>query len=409
MVGENGGGAFVLMYTLFALVLGLPLLTGELVIGKKFRKSVIGATKEIIIGKINLVWIGYAAVILTLVILSYYAVISGWVLHYLAQFLKNIIQTNNFKTADQMHLLLSNPWLQCGMTSSHLLIAMIVVFRGLENGFEKFISLVMPLFVVFVGILAFKSLSLPNRDEALRFLFYPNFSQLTWSSPIQAIGHMCFTLSVGFGSMVTFGSYLRDKDELADASLRVTLTDTLISLFAGLLIFPIVLSASNISLNEPSLLFKAVPQFFIGLDGGMFFGLLFFLCLYLAALGSSIGLFEMIVSNAQEKFKLSRPAAVWLTGGCAFILSLVPTLLTKAEFHNFSLQSFDNLLINWLLPLTALGLGLAVGWGVDKNEIKKYFVVDTRIETVTLFPYWLFFIRWVVPGVFILAIIAANL
>jgi NSS family neurotransmitter:Na+ symporter len=211
---------------------------------------------------------------------------------------------------------------------------------------------------------------------------------------------------VGFGSMVTFGSYLRDSDEIAEASLRVTLTDILISLFAGLLIFPIVLSASNISLNEPGLLFKAVPRFFISLDGGMIFGLLFFLCLYLAALGASIGLFEMIVSNTQEKFKLSRQSSVWLTGGCAFVLSLVPTLLTKADFHNFTLQKFDSLLINWLLPLTALGLGLAIGWGVDKNEVKKYFVVETRVETVTLFPYWYFFIRWVVHGIFIAAIIA---
>lgn len=397
VVGENGGGAFVLIYVLFALLLGLPLLVGELILGKKTRKSVLGALKEVFESKKNFVWVAYATVFLTLVVLSYYALVSGWVLHYLTQFLKVLIVSQETQTASEMYALLSNPWLQSALTSCHLLIAMIVVFRGLENGFERFVSWTMPIFVVFVLLLAFKSLSLPSRAETLRFLFYPNFSNLTWASPLQAIGHLCFTLSVGFGVMVTFGSYLRDSDDVAEAGFRVTITDTLISIVAALLIFPIVLSASNASLKEPELLFQTVPQFFLSIEGGTFFGLIFFLCLYLAALGASIGIFEMIVSNIQEKFNLQRVSAVWITGFCAFVISYVPLILALADYSSDSLKVFDDLLINWFLPLSAMGLGLAVGWGLNQDEAKKYFVMGHQVETSTLFPYWWFFIRWFVP------------
>jgi NSS family neurotransmitter:Na+ symporter len=403
IVGENGGGAFVLLYVMFALLIGLPLLIGELMLGKFTHKSILAATASLV-GKDNrkFIWIGRLSVLASLVALSYYAVISGWVLHFSTQFFVGLLNPDMLNEKGRLEHLLTNGWLQMGLASVHLLLAVVVVLKGVQEGLEKWIGAMMPIFSVLLISLVIKSLSLDSAAQALRFLLYPDFSKLQLSSPLHAIGHVCFTLSVGFGTMVTFGSYLRDNDHIPTAGFRVTVVDTALSLFAGLLLFPIVLQASNIPLTDPGLLFEALPRFLLQMPGGVLFGFAFFVCLYLAALGASIGLLEVIVSNVVDRTRIPRVTATWMSGAVVLLIGTLPAMSSSAfkslHFGGRSLlELLDGFLINVFLPLIALGVAWAIRKGLKKSEQEKIFVDPDKIESVALYPHWGMVMKWVIP------------
>jgi NSS family neurotransmitter:Na+ symporter len=338
---QNGGGAFVFLYVLFAFALGLPLLIGELMLGKLTRRSVISACQRVaadeeLSNRVHVerevtsswVWIGRFSVITCLLILSYYAVISGWVLHFLMQFFVGRISSNGFDVEKSLLILRENGLLQIALMSVHILITLVIVVKGVQEGIEKWVGNIMPIFVILLIVLAMKSLSLPTATGALRFMFYPNFSSLTVYSPLHAVGHVLFTLSIGIGTMVTFGSYLNDLTRIPAAGFRVTTMDTLISLFAGLLVFPLLMGLMPAK-SGPELLFQTLPRLLADLDSGFFFGVTFFICLYMAALAASIGLLESVVSNLLDFTKLTRVQAAWLTGVAACIVGVIPALSTS--------------------------------------------------------------------------------
>ncbi len=409
VVGENGGGAFILLYVFLALAIGAPLVISELILGKTTRKSVIVATQGLSArAGTSFKWVGRFSVMLTIVVLSYYAVISGWVLHFLSQFFVELFRDGemNSRTAPLVFLM-NNGWLQLLLASAHLLITIVVVAKGVQEGIEKWISYMMPLFAGLVILLVVRSLSLPSTLEVLRFLFYPDFSKLTYSSLIHAVGHVLFTLSVGFGTLVTFGSYMRDEDHTPTAGFRVAVVDTLISLIAVVMLFPVAFQASNVPLTDPALLFEVLPKYLVSLPGGNFFGLLFFLCLYMAALNASIGLLEVVVSNLTDVYKkISRARATWFAGAVSLLLTVVPALSSSVfgtfRFRDRSLiESLDSILINWILPLVALGLSVAYVRGTSDLEKEQSFIDRERFVSVRMYPNWLFSLRYLTPIVII--------
>lgn len=419
---DNGGGAFVLLYVVLAIVIGLPFLIGELTLGKLSRKSVVsacnsldaGADKAIPVGSstyLSWKWVGRFSALTCLLILSYYAVISGWVLHFLMQFFFGHVVSSGYDAANSLQVLRENGWLQLLLTSVHLLISLVIVAKGVQEGMEKWVSNAMPVFVVLLFILMTKSLSLPTAPEALRFFFYPDFSRLTPYSLLHALGHVFFTLSVGFGTMVTFGSYLNEQTHIPSAGFRVTAMDTVISLFAGLLIFPL-LAAANLKSADPELLFQTLPRLLASLDNGFLFGLAFFVCLYLAALGASIGLLESIVANVIELTGLGRRRATWLTGLSAFLLGVVPALstsgLSNITFHGRGLlELLDGILVNWMLPIAALGVAVAVSRKLNLEKVESEFINDDSAATRKLFSHWRFLMRWLAPGIILSALVIA--
>ena len=404
---DNGGGAFVLLYVFFALSIGLPLLVGELMLGKLSRRSVVSACQGLVRADSKRdgprwVWIGRFSVFTCLLILSYYAVISGWVLHFLMQFFIGHLTQGAYDPDVSLRVLRESGGLQLALTSVHLLITLIIVGKGVQEGIEKWVSYAMPVFVVLLVVLVTKSLSLPSAPEALRFLFYPDFSKLTTKSMLDALGHVFFTLSVGFGTMVTFGSYLNEQTHLPSAGFRVTFMDTVISLFAGLLIFPL-LAGANLQQATPELLFQTVPRLLEGLDNGFLFGLAFFICLYVAALGASIGLLESLVANVLDITGFPRLAATWLTGIAAFVIATIPALSTSL-FRNFHyrglglLEILDSVLIDILLPVAALLISFGVSRRLKAERLESEFINDDSIATRKLFSHWMFALRWFAPG-----------
>ncbi|MFP5520020.1 MAG: sodium-dependent transporter [Bdellovibrionia bacterium] len=412
VVGENGGGAFILMYVFLAIAVGAPILIAELILGKTTGKSVIVATRESA-EKFDkrYRWFGRLSVLLSLVVLSYYSVISGWVLHFITQFVVDIVKLAEFDAqVSGIEFLMKNGWLQWMLASAHLLLTLVVVVKGIHDGLEKWISFIMPFFLILVGVLLFESFSQPSMPDVLRFLFYPDFSKLTLSSLAHALGHVFFTLSVGFGTMVTFGSYLKDQDHVPTTGFRVAIVDTLASLVAAVLIFPVVFQASNIPLTDPAMMFEALPQFLKSIQGGTIFGVLFFVCLYLAALNASIGLLEVVVSNLKDLYKqLSRAQATWIAGAIALVLATLPALSNSLfnqirPFGKSLIEVLDSFLINWLLPIIVVGIAQIYLRSRSDKDLQNQFVTSEKFISQTMFPHWKLALKYIVPTAVLLGL-----
>lgn len=414
IVGENGGGAFILLYVLMSITVGCALLIAELMLGKSTHSSLLKASK-LISQKIKWPthWLGRIAMILSVLVLAYYSVISGWVIHFFIQFLMSIVKLGNLSQveANSLAALLNNGWLQFLLASVHIVISIIVVAQGVQEGLEKWLTRIMPIFAALVLILVIRALSLPSRGDVLRFLFYPDFTKLTLSSLSYAIGHVCFTLSIGFGTIVTFGRYLEDDVHLPTIGFRITALDTAVSLVAALLIFPIAFQSSSLPITDPMLLFEALPKFFSQMKGGAFFGLIFFLCLWLAALNASIGLLETLVSNAKDSYpQVNRIKLSWLCGAVVLFLTLIPalsgTVFKELRLQDLSiLQVMDMVIINWILPLSAFLIGLCFYYSFDDKVKSDLFVSNKILASDKLYMDWNLLIKYVTPAVLVLALV----
>lgn len=419
IVSENGGGAFVLLYIFLVFIIGAPLLVGELILGRSTRSGVIRAMDLVLKEKVNedelrssrVKWLGVLAVFICLVVLAYYSVISGWVLHYMTQLLVSMATGNEFSADQALGLLFDNGWLQVLLTSVHLLVVIVIVAKDVEEGIERAVGYMMPVFAILLTALCFKSLSLDSAPDAMRFLLYPDFSALRLESLGQAVGHVFFTLSIGFGTMVTFGSYLSERVYLPLAGFRVATIDSFISIFAGILIFPLVMLSTGPH-DGPDLLFRSVPLLFEGIEHGHLFGLAFFVCLYLAALGASIGLLETVVSNAKESFRVPRVRAVWISGAAGFFVAVIPALSTSL-FRGVNVQGkglleiLDGILINWGLPLAALITSQVVLYKLSEAKKKRAFELNSEAHYADgkIYSHWIFSVKWVVVPVISMALI----
>lgn len=414
IVGENGGGAFLLLYVFLALTMGLALLISELMIGRFTGTSILAATRQLTNQtKQKFYILGWVSLLLSAITLAYYSVISGWVLHYLTQFVMSFFHTDtaNYLKNTSVSILLQNGWLQFLLASVHLLVAVIIVVKDFGENVEKKIASLLPIFGVLVTFLLMGSLSLDSSKDVLRFLFYPDFSKLNWSSLGHATGHVFFTLSLGFGTMVTFGSYFKKDDHLPTIGLRVTLVDTLISIISVLLIFPLVFSSSKQIVTDPSLVFDVLPAFLSSIRGGILFGFVFFLFLWLAALNASIGLLETITANLTEKRpEFKRPVAASISVIVILLMTIFPafsgTIFKNIQIFGSSvIVLFDSALINVMLPLSVLGMVVIFFRALSRQESQKLFISSESPTSSAMYSHWIFFLKWVVPVVTVLGLI----
>ncbi|MFZ3229189.1 MAG: sodium-dependent transporter [Pseudobdellovibrio sp.] len=413
IVGENGGGAFILLYVFLALTIGLTLLIAELLLGQFTGTSILKASKRVAAQQKKPYQIfGWLSLLISAATLAYYSVICGWVLHYLTQFMVTFFR-GEFSGVTQISMvsLYQNSWLQFLLASVHLLISVIIVVKGFSEGVERWITSFLPLFGLMVVILLVKSLSLESTPDVLRFLFYPDFSKLTWASLGHAIGHVFFTLSVGFGTMVTFGSYFKNEEHLPGMGFRVTLVDTIISLFSVLLIFPIAFSSSKEKLTDPSLLFEVLPQFLAKDKSGVLFGLIFFFCLWLAALNASLGLLETVTANLAEKRPdLKRSTSAWISGLAILFVTIFPafsgTIFKNVKVNGHGLiEVLDSFLINGLLPIAGLGMVIIFLLALNESERKKLFINESSSTSHSMYSHWIFSLKWLVPSLIIIGLV----
>lgn len=419
---ENGGGAFVFLYVVFVLLVGLPILIGELMLGKITRRGSLAAFRrlssddEIGTGAGTSFGAGQLAAVACLLIVSYYAVVSGWVLHFLMQFIFGNLIANDFGTvlASGQNVNASLGWLkdngvlQLALASVHIMISLVIVVKGVQEGIEKWVGYIMPVFVVLLGVLVVKSMASGEAVEGLRFQFYPDFSRLTLASPLHALGHVFFSLSIGLGTMVAFGSYLKPETHIPSAGVRVATLDTVISLFAGLLIFPTIFSGGGAA-PGPELLFYTLPKLLRGIEWGWLFGVAFFVCLYLGALGASIGLLEALVSNVSEMFRLSRRRAT-LAVGIVSVLGAVAPALSSSVFRDISVAGYsllgfwDAIVVNTLMPIGVLMFCLAVSRRIKAEKMIAEFVNDDSLVTQKLYSHWRVVVTVLIPALIVVCL-----
>ncbi|MBR6272179.1 MAG: sodium-dependent transporter, partial [Bacteroidales bacterium] len=372
-LGNNGGGAFLLVYLLIVLCLGVPVMLSEFVIGRKTQKNPIGAFKML---RPKSAWplVGYMGVACALVIMAFYSTVAGWTLEYVVKAVGNQFQGKELSVIEQEFADFHNlGWKNVLWQVVFIFMTGFVVFKGVANGIEKYSKILMPLLVLILIVLAIRSVTLPGAGEGLAFLFKPDFSKITGSVLISALGQAFFSLSMGMGVLITYGSYIKKTDNMTTTALSVTMSDTLVAVLAGIVIFPAAFSFGVRPEAGMGLVFSTIPMIFNQMAGGYFFCIIFFVLLAVAALTSTISLLEVIVAYLVEEVHVTRRwATVIASVACILVgvfasLSLKDTSALRVGGKSF-FDFLDFLSANIFLPVGALLIVIFVGWIMGKSK-----------------------------------------
>lgn len=385
MVGESGGAAFVLVYLGCIFLIGLPILVSEWLLGRRGQKNPFNTMRDLA-AKNNAAkaWalVGLSGVLGAFLILSFYSVIGGWSLAYVKDAL-----FNNFAAQDAVGIqslfdnLLADPKSLISWHTLFMLIAIGIVARGVNSGLEKASKALMPALVLLLIILVVYGATTSGFSQALDFMFRPVWSQLSGQVVLAALGHAFFTLSLGMGIMMAYGSYLGEEIRLLQAARTVVILDTVIALAAGMAIFPIVFSEGLSLSSGPGLVFVTLPLAFGDIAGGWFVGLAFFALLSFAAITSAMSLLEPVVEFVEERTPLNRVYSTIAAGAGAWALGVLALLSFNVlgDFTLLGLNTFDfldYLTSRFMLPLTGLGGIVFAAWYLDKESVRQELGLD---------------------------------
>jgi len=394
IAGESGGGAFLLVYLAFILMLGIPVMLSEFVIGRRGQRNALGSFKKLAPGT-RWYLVGVMGIVAAFMILAFYSTIAGWTLEYIVKSVSNAFAGKTTGEIEGMfdafHTQALRPIL---WQLVFMFMTVWIIMSGVRKGIERYAKVLMPFLVILLIIMAIRSITLPGAMEGLGFLFKPDFSAIDSSVMLAALGQAFFSLSIGMGTLITYGSYIQKKNKLGNIALEVSVADTLIALLAGVAIFPAVFAFGVDPAGGPGLIFNVLPGIFQQMPGGFFFAIIFFVLLAIAALTSSISILEVVVAYMTEELKLSRRKATIMAASAATFVGIFCTLSFGAlsDFTISGLNVFDLLdftASNLLLPLGGLMIVLFVGWylkGVDvKDELSNGGVLKVRIYSVLMF------------------------
>ncbi|OIJ12262.1 hypothetical protein BKP35_10670 [Anaerobacillus arseniciselenatis] len=401
VVGEGGGAAFVLLYLGFVLLIGLPLIIGEISIGRKGRSNAMDSYKVI---QPNSKWYlnGFIGVIVNFMILSFYSVISGWALYYFILALTGNLLANEKNYENAFGGFITDPIMPIVWQALLMSIVVLIVLRGVKKGIEKWNNILMPTLFVLLIILVFKSTSLENAQEGLQFFLQPDFSAINSGVILAALGQAFFSLSLATGMYVTYGSYKRNENSIVGNAGGIVFLDVFVAILAGLIIFPAVFHYGIDPGRGPDLVFITFPYIFTDMPFGTIFAVVFFFFVFVSALTSAISLLEVVVAFVKEKFNLSRKVAAPVTGivittvGAFTALSFGPlSHITLFDLTIFGL--FDFIAAQVLIPFSGFLLCIFLGWVWKPHEVKLE--VEKEGNKFPLFKLWSFLIRYVIPVV----------
>ena len=350
IVGENGGAAFILVYLLCVAIIGLPVLLSEFIVGREGKLNAIGSYKKI---APNTKWYlsGVLGVMSAFLILAFYSVIAGWTLEYVFKAITNqFVGKSPIEIESMFTSFITNPIKSIAWQLLILAITCYIVATGIEKGIEKYSSILVPALVGIIIILDIRALTLPGASEGMKFLFRPDFSKVNGKVILDALGHSFFSLSLGAGTMITYGSYIKKNENLGTSALKVGIADTLIAILAGVAIFPVVFAFGIQPNSGPGLVFITLPNVFPKIPGGYIFAVLFFVLLALAAITSTISMLEAVVAYAMERFNINRKKASINTTILIGIVGIFAALSNGPLSHRLI---FENTFLNFLDKLTA--------------------------------------------------------
>lgn len=397
IMGKYGGSAFLLVYLIIILfVCSLPLIC-ELSFGKRTKKENVGAYGAV---NKNLKIFGWLNVITATIIASFYFVIGGWLLNYIYI---NIVNTFILDYSFYFSKFVSSPVIPCILTTIFLCMCMFFIFRGVNKGIELINKIMMPLFLLIIIILCIFSLSLPNASDGLRFMFMPDFSKINGEMLLAALGQALFTLSIGIGILLVYGSYMKKRENTIKSAYTIITFDTMFALLAGIMIFPAVFSFGLDVNSGAGLAFITLPNIFAQIPYGNIFAVLFFVLLFFAAFTSSISIVEVPTAALIENFKYSRKKASFIVSLTVFVLAIPVTLsmgiLNNLKFFGLNLfDFFDYLTSNILLPLNTIILCVIIGWFVKLRNIRAF-------RNKKVYAVFNFLLKFVTPFALILLIL----
>ncbi|MBB3190051.1 sodium-dependent transporter [Halomonas cerina] len=379
MVGESGGAAFVLVYLLCIALIGLPILVAEWLIGRRGQENPINAMADVAhqAGR-NRAWllVGVSGILGAFLILSFYSVIGGWSLYYTLSSVTGVFSGQDADGIGELFSgMLASPGLLLAGHSVFMLLVIGIVARGVTKGLESAVRTLMPALGVLLVVLIGYGMTTGYFGQALGYMFNPDWSALTGETVLAALGHAFFTLSLGMGIMMAYGSYLGEDVNLLKTARTVVIMDTVIALGAGLAIFPIVFANGLDLASGPGLIFVTLPLAFGNMGGGVILGLLFFLLLTFAALTSAISLLEPVVEFVEERTPLSRVMSTLVAGIGAWALGIAALLSFNvwSDPVLFGLGVFDlldKLTSKFMLPLTGLGAIVFVAWALERQSVE---------------------------------------
>lgn len=399
VVGEHGGGAFVLLYLVFLLLVGLPLLLAEVMLGRSARQSPINTIRYLAAesclsggwGRIG--WLGVTA---GLLILSYYSVVAGWSLQYMVDIAGGALQGAGPKLATEHFMyLLADPKRLMLWQAGFLLLSMAVVVRGVRLGLGVAVRWMVPLLAVLLLVLLFYSAAAGELNKSVNFLFYVDFSSLSTRSVLQALGLALFTLSLGVGAMMAYGAYIPDHAPVTKSLLLVTLLNVLVALGFAVVVFAMVFAHPEVSPDTgPGLMFIALPLAFANMPSGLLLGAIFFLLTAVAAWSSAISLLEPAVAWLVESWRCNRLIANLVVGSLTWVLGLGSVFSFNLWRGGINFYGMVDMLTSViLLPLTGLLIAVFTGWKVRRSLVQAEMINESSLWFKA--GYWL--LRYVSP------------
>lgn len=415
VTGENGGGIFVLVYLACVLLVGLPVMIAEILIGRSTQNSPVGALKSLAGDRSPWVGMGWLSIFSAFILLSFYSVVAGWSLHYtwlsISGQLAGLGPDNVAPLFSSLHASAETNlfW--------HLIfmgLTIAVVFGGVSKGVERWSRILMPALMIMMLMLLGKSLTLDGFGKALQFLFGFHQDKFTATGALEALGQAFFSLSIGMGAMLTYGSYLRRQDDVVGASVTISALDTCIALIASLMLFPIIFSYDMQPAAGPGLVFISVPIALSQMPGTSFLATIFFALLVFAALTSAISMLEVTTSYLIDQRGWQRRRAALAAGLTTALLGLPSALSGGTRLFGSGMEvlvgknwfdSLDYLVTNWMLPLGGLGMALFTAWRMNQRLRQEEFLSGSRLRR--FYQSWLFLLKYPVPIAILLVFLNA--
>ncbi len=396
--GENGGGAFIFIYLIFVFVIGLSVMVAELALGRRTSLAAAGAFKK---NDERWTFVGVLGVLSAFLIMGFYPVVGGWALAYIVKSFTGLVG-NAAAVPDVFGAFIGNPVEPLLWMLVFLSMNVAIVAKGISGGIEKAGKILMPMLFGLLVLIAIRSVTLPGAGAGLEFLFKPDFSKVTGATLLAALGQAFFSLSLGMGIMITYGSYLSKKENLLQNAVIITSLDTLVALLAGLAIFPALFAFGLEPTAGPGLVFVVVPTIFANMGGiGVVFSALFFIALAVAALTSSVSLLESVVAYFIDQRGAERKKAVYGLGGVMVITNTLASLslgvmsgvtVLGAGFFDF----FDILTDKIFLAIGGMLLSVFVGWVMNKEDLRNELTNGGKIK-FGLFNVWYNLVKYVIP------------
>ena len=415
LVGSYGGAAFIFVYIFCVFLLCLPIFMSEVIVGRRSRANAYGAFKKLAPGT-RWKWLGAISVITPVIVVSYYSVVGGWSVEYFLkactlEFTAGVSRTD---MGSMFSSFITSVWSPIVGHTIFLLLTAAIVISGVKSGIEKFGKIMMPLLFVLIIVIAARAATLPGAGEGFRYLFRPDFSKIDASVCSAALGQAFFSLSLGVGTILTYGSYVSKKENICVSSTYTATADFLFALLASCAIMPAVFAFGLNPQEGPGLVFETLPFIFSNMPLGWLVAILFFLALIVAALTSSISLYEVGVAYLVEEKHYSRRGASILLFVVAWLLGILCSLSfgPLADFRIFGqtvFNLFDKLSANVLMPAGGLLLVIFVGWVMKKSDVVDELTNGGTLKTnVRMSGFIYFLIRYVCP-LAVLAVFASAL